>query len=95
MSSADGIFKPYHKQFKQLVEKDSHGQFKCRYVTIIPPVHSKTYVWFKNGKPYKAFTGSANYSNRGFFIIREALAEDDPEDVYKYYLEPVPHWRRA
>ena len=41
-------------------------QFNCTYYEGNLNIHSKVYVWLKDGKPVKAFHGSANYSAIAF-----------------------------
>lgn len=85
MTPLEGLAKAYHQQFQKLVAQDSKGQFECWYMTKTPPVHAKTYTWYQSGLPYQAFTGSANYSQNGFFKQREAVASDDPAKSFVYF----------
>ena len=55
-------------------------------MTREPAVHSKSYVWIRDGQPIRAFVGSANYTQASFLgLRREALSEDDPVEVEDYY----------
>ncbi len=74
-----------HKGFQKLVEEDFVGKFQCSYIHKSPPVHSKVYVWLKDGKPYKAFTGSANYTQYAFTIQREVLESCDADEALEYF----------
>lgn len=62
--------------------------FDGYYYSGRPGVHSKTYSWLKSGVPSIGFTGSANYSQYGFFstMQQNQMVEDDP-DVIKNYFE--------
>jgi NgoFVII restriction endonuclease len=74
-----------HKGFQKLVEEDYIGRFQCSYIHKNPPVHSKLYIWLKDNKPYKAFTGSANYTQYAFTIQREILESCDADEALKYF----------
>lgn len=74
-----------HKGFQKLVEEDFVGKFQCSYIHKSPPVHSKVYIWLKDGKPYKAFTGSANYTQYAFTIQREILESCDAKEAFDYF----------
>jgi len=68
MTSRDGISLSSHVAFKTLSEeKDYRDRFVCSYVYEKPPVHSKAYVWMRNGSFYTSFIGSANYTQQAFF----------------------------
>jgi hypothetical protein len=66
MCAQDGLPMSYHLGFQKLVEEDYPHNFACSYVYNDAPVHSKVYVWMKDGKPVAAFAGSANYTQRAF-----------------------------
>jgi hypothetical protein len=61
MVGVDGLSIGAHLGFKEL-ERSSDGRFSAGYVLSAPPVHSKVFVWLREGIPLVAFTGSANYS---------------------------------
>lgn len=49
-----------------------------------PPVHMKAYGWFsEDNNPTEGFSGSANYSQPGFFhqVQRNQLAKEDPVEI--------------
>ena len=52
-----------------------------------PGVHSKTYSWVKDGVPNIGFSGSANYSQYGFFntMQQNQMVEDDPSLIKNYF----------
>jgi len=85
----DGIGKGTHEEFVQLVNKENknNSKFKCSYVSQnSTPVHSKLYIWEKDEEPFKAFMGSANYSQIAFSSARrEILCDCDPKEALKYY----------
>ena len=82
MTNKDGLNKSTHNLFKQLSKNSSSGsEFNCRYVVDDNPhVHAKSYCWFNDDQPLIAFSGSANYTNSGFFAKSqvETLTITDP-----------------
>lgn len=54
-----------------------------------PPVHSKVFSWYKSGVPVQGFTGSANYSQFGFFEDKQInqLVDDDAIAIKAFYDE--------
>jgi len=83
MGPAGGILFQNHLAFKQLVRED---WLECNYVRHLPQVHTKSYVWLKNGMPLSAFLGSANYTQQAFLGgQREALAGFDPDRGFAYF----------
>ena len=86
MTAAEGITVPNHKGFIELA--NAIDGFNCQYLYQNMPVHSKLYVWEKNGEPYKAFVGSANYTQRAFGKSqREIMSECDPREALDYFYE--------
>ena len=60
----DGISRATHEGFKDVVYRNNDSQkaiFTCLYVIAGAPVHSKLYLWEREGSPFRAFMGSANY----------------------------------
>lgn len=57
------------------------------YYSGSPGVHSKTYSWIKNGTPEIGFSGSANYSQYGFFnsMQQNQMVEDNPFAIKDYF----------
>jgi hypothetical protein len=86
MGVQDGIRRSTHEQFKKLVVERA-GDFHCKYITTPPPIHSKLYIWLKNGVPAYAYSGSANYSSQGFngSIQGNLLSSVDPVTAFDYY----------
>lgn len=77
-----------HQGFLSLL--DSHPNIFCgHYFEGRPSVHCKLYSWFKDNSPKDAFSGSANYSQYGFFEENQAnqLTNDDPIEIRDYYNE--------
>ena len=90
MCPYDGLSEVAHKGFNKLIDtyKDSpdFSTFECQYIYQSPPAHSKMYLWMKNGKPYKAFSGSANYTLKSFSReCGELMIECDKEDALAYF----------
>lgn len=84
MSSIEGVKRLNHVAFKKLEGEDLLGRFECRYIDHLPAVHSKVYVWLKNGRPKLAFIGSANYSKEAFLYRREILIPGDAVAAARY-----------
>lgn len=85
MASVEGVSLTDHAMFKKLEDKNP---FECYYFAEPMPVHSKVYVWMVNKKPHRAFVGSANYTQSGFFgdyQYKEVMAETDPNIAIDYY----------
>ena len=58
----------------------------CQYIVEGAPVHSKLYLWEKDDVPFRAFMGSANYTQSAFGNIRrELLQECDPDAARNYF----------
>jgi hypothetical protein len=77
-----------HQGFLSLL--DSHPEnFRGYYYEGRPSVHCKLYSWFKGDFPRDAFSGSANYSQYGFFEENQAnqLTTDNPTEIRDYYNE--------
>lgn len=85
MASVEGVSLADHAMFKKL---EDTAPFRCYYFAELMPVHSKVYVWMINKKPHRAFVGSANYTQSGFFSnyqYREVMAEANPNIAVGYY----------
>jgi hypothetical protein len=61
--------------------------FEGYYYSARPEVHSKTYSWVKKEVPIIGFSGSANYSQYGFFsnMQQNQMIEDDPASIKDYF----------
>ena len=72
MYGAEGIKQPLHDSLTRL----QNSVDKLNIFYSILPVHSKCYVWRKNGQIVHALVGSANFSTNGLTTpYREILAE--------------------
>lgn len=86
MCPNDGLSMSNHKGFQALANVDFKGVFKCSYVVAPPAVHSKAYVWLREGRPVRAFVGSANYTQTAFGKAqRELLVSCDARLAYQYF----------
>ncbi len=86
MSPVDGLSSVNHRGFQELMQSLFPGNFSCGYLTSMPPVHSKVYIWLTNHRPTLCFTGSANYTQTAFSQNqREAMTETDPGHGFAYY----------
>lgn len=90
MAGVDGVSKANHLGFLSLAEHREFqydGTFRCSYVMRPKSVHSKVYVWCRDGIPVKAFIGSANYTESGFALVgrTETLAECDPTSALDFF----------
>jgi hypothetical protein len=87
MCPTDGISLSNHQGFQSIVNSHTKGfksRFICSYIYRPHAVHSKLYVWYKHDKIYKAFIGSANYTQNAFYRQRELMAEIKDNDIEKY-----------
>ena len=87
----DGISQAMHDGFFDIVsrkESKNRSSLTCQYVIEGSAVHSKLYLWERNGVPYKAFMGSANYTQAAFSRNRrELLQECNPKQALDYFNE--------
>lgn len=77
-----------HQGFLSLL--DSHPNNFCGYYYEgKPSVHCKLYSWFEGDLPKDAFSGSANYSQYGFFEENQVnqITKDNPIEIRDYYYE--------
>ncbi len=88
MCIRDRLFRPIHEGFKSIMKNgygDCKSKLTCKYITEGSPVHTKIYLWEKDEKPFRAFTGSANYTQPAFFgRHRESMCECDSEEAAEY-----------
>lgn len=66
-----------------------HGRFSGYYLQGTPPVHCKIYGWFNNEDELFGYSGSANYSQYGFFTDKQVnqLIHTDPVSIRSFYEE--------
>lgn len=77
-----------HLAFVSL-HNEFNKNFKGYYYKSTPPIHCKVYSWYNNDEPYVGFTGSANYSQYGFFkhLQVNQLNDDNPIEIKELYDE--------
>lgn len=76
MSGESGVDVDVHRKWLDLLDEGaSSANFDLRYMPRGTSDHSKTYVWLKDGEAFAAWTGSANYSERGFGLSGETRVE--------------------
>lgn len=86
MCPSDGLTLSNHKAFQQLAATDFPSLFECSYIVNTPPVHSKSYAWFRGSEPLYGFIGSANYTQTAFSSNqRELLTQCNPEIGFDYF----------
>jgi hypothetical protein len=89
MCQYDGLSISVHEGFKSLVADCSlpnKSRFTCQYVFEGAPVHSKLYLWQKEGAPFCAYMGSANYTQSAFSSARrEIMTACDPHKAFEYF----------
>lgn len=85
----DGLSVAVHEGFKELLSEElpkGISAFSCSYVYQNAPVHSKVYIWCKDGTPIKAYTGSANFTQSAFGSNRrEVMEECDANEAMQYF----------
>jgi hypothetical protein len=87
MCPSDGLSLSNHNGFQSIINSqvvDFKNRFSCSYIYNAPPIHSKLYIWYKERQLYKAFIGSANYTQNAFYHQRELLAEIYDKDIPDY-----------
>jgi len=92
MCKFDGISVSAHNGFNSLVSGNRsvrQSKLKCQYVVDGTPVHSKLYLWEKNGFPFIAYMGSANYTQSAFSVSRRELIESCSPDDAAIYFEKI------
>ncbi len=62
------------------------------YVISLPPVHVKAYAWLGNQGNSEGFSGSANYSQPGFFKAKQVnqLLSTNPDHIKRFYDSLLP-----
>lgn len=68
MTPVSGIELTHHLGFRKMASACAYDDMSisCRYIANRTPVHAKVYCWLRNGRPFEAFIGSANYTMTGF-----------------------------
>ena len=94
MCPLDGLSIDVHEGFQNIAERNGvagQSNISCQYIVEGPPVHSKIYIWERNGEPVHAFIGSANYTQAAFSSARkEILYPCNPMEAREYFdsIEP-------
>ena len=75
-----------HNAYLQL-HKEFGDKFRGYYLDSAPPVHSKVFSWYSGDKPKEGYSGSANYSQYGFFRDKQInqMVQDDPAEIREFY----------
>jgi hypothetical protein len=87
MCPSDGLSLSNHRGFQNIVNSNLAAfkdRFSCSYIYKKPPVHTKLYIWYRRGDLFKAFIGSANYTQNAFYHQRESLAEIHDANISDY-----------
>ncbi|MCA0389175.1 MAG: NgoFVII family restriction endonuclease [Bacteroidetes bacterium] len=87
MTPQEGISLTGHKGFKKIMGDIFKDCFQCSYLQNLPPVHSKLYIWLKDGRPVQSYLGSANYTQKAFNGLKqmEILAGCDRDIALDYF----------
>jgi len=89
MCPFDGVSKSVHEGFNGIIKRNgtpNQSNLICQYVIEGMLVHSKLYLWERNGNPFRAFMGSANYTQTAFSSLRrELIQECSPTDAAVYF----------
>lgn len=69
------------------LKNDFNERFNAYYINNAPPVHSKVYAWCGENNISEGFSGSANYSQYGFFEKNQInqLITTTPNDIIRFY----------
>lgn len=87
MTGLEGISINAHRGFESLQEDPPAGRIRVQYMPTGLPVHTKLFVWLRDGVAVSAFAGSSNFTHNGFLLGRngnsrsELLVEVDPTEA--------------
>lgn len=93
MTGIDGLPEHSMRGFKSIPRQSAGSRFNCLFTLPGKSIHSKVYVWSNEYGPYRAWAGSANYSQMGFGLARnsdahyETMVEVDAFGAMNYVLE--------
>ena len=75
-----------HNAFLQIHE-EYNSNIRGYYYNGSVPVHSKVYSWLNDDNPVSGFSGSANYSQYGFFANKQInqMNADSPIEIKTFY----------
>lgn len=92
MTVHSGVSISVHEGFKDLM-KNTTGNltlFECSYVCQNSPVGANLYIWCREGKPVKAFGGSAGFTQSAFYLgHKEIMFETDCSSAMNYYMNCI------
>jgi hypothetical protein len=92
MTGVDGLPQHSLSGFKSIPRQAAGSRFNCAFTLPGKSIHSKVYVWSNEKGPYRAWAGSANYTQMGFGLSRgsldhnEVMVEVDAEAALDYVL---------
>jgi hypothetical protein len=92
MCQFDGISNSVHNGFIGIMGRNDTPQqsnLTCQYVIEGVPVHSKLYIWERNGTAYRAFMGSANYTQSAFSRQRRELIQECSVGMATVYYDKI------
>lgn len=75
-----------HQAYLQL-HTEFGNAFRGYYLNSAPPVHSKVFSWFGSGAPQEGYSGSANYSQYGFFEDKQInqMTADNASEIKHFF----------
>ena len=83
MCKKDMMFRPVHEGFREIMNTSPF--FTCKYISEAKTVHTKLYLWEKEGRAFTAYGGSANYTQPAFFGQNdEAMFDCNPDEAEVY-----------
>ncbi|MCM1330260.1 MAG: NgoFVII family restriction endonuclease [Ruminococcus sp.] len=88
MTLKNGISISVHEGFKDMMKNtaESLPLFECSYVYKNAPVNANLYIWCRNGVPFKAFGGSAGFTQSSFYLgCRETMFKISPQEAFDFY----------
>lgn len=90
MTRTDGIAMTDHNSYKKMCENNN---VEVSYVYQNKSVHSKIYIWLKNGKIGKIYVGSVDFTQSGFSNSqKETIVEVDDhykDSIYCFFREVI------
>lgn len=91
----DDLSVTIHEGFKELTSSELPNEIesiRCSYVIDRPAEHGNLFIWCRDGQPYAAFTGSANFVQSSFIGShrQELMTPCDPSEAMAYYDSVVP-----
>lgn len=95
MVPGEGVNLVLHKGFLDVINRykmnEGYSSFKCQYIYKGLPVHSKLYLWEKDGILVDAFIGSANYTQNAFNSRnqRECMSRIPISEAISLYFDKV------